>query len=465
METQDDIVRRLAVLEALVLALQAENAALKVENAALKADNARLKRLLEQDSSTSHKPPSTDPPSKTPPQKKPTKKRGPKHGHSAFQRLGTPADHVLLHRPDRCDCGCALADALPELGRARLQHIELVDKPFITTDHLLIRLRCPACKRVVRAKPPTGVSRSPYGPRARALVTALTGLAQASKRPAQLLLASLGLKMSLGMLSKLEGQTAALLAAPVEQAKEALHEQAWLGCDETVLKQAGARKYLWVAVGALLAVFGFGGRSRQDKQRVLRSDFAGVVLTDRYNVYEEHAADRRQACWAHLMREMKAREKEEGADSVWAGLLWRQAQTMFLARSMVERGEAASDWSFGSELFRGLVCGLLEQARQAAPQVKLWKWMQGHQASLFVFEDAPGVEPTNNVSERALRVAAAWRKRSQGVQSERGGEFVAGMMSVRESLSKQQRNPFTFLIDLHRANALGLPQPSLLPSP
>jgi transposase len=125
--------------------------------------------------------------------------------------------------------------------------------------------------------------------------------------------------------------------------------------------------------------------------------------------------------------------------------------------------QAASDWSFGNELFRGLVCGLLEQARQAAPQVKLWKWMQAHQASLFVFEDVEGVEPTNNVSERALRGAVAWRKRSQGVQSERGGEFVAGMMSVRESLSKQLRNPFTFLIDLHRSHALGLPQPSLLP--
>lgn len=299
METQDDIVRRLAALEALVPTLQADNAALR-------ADNARLKRLLEQDSSTSHKPPSTDPPSKTPNRHKPTKKRGPKHGHSAFQRRRAPSDHVLLHRPQRCDGGCALGDTLPELGRTRLQHIELVDKPFITTDHLLVRLRCPACKRVVRAKPPAGLSRSPHGLRARALVAALAGMAQASKRPAQPLLAWLGLKMSLG---------------------------------------------------------------------------------------------------------------------------------------------------------------LLEQASKAAPQVKLWEWMQEQQASLCVFEDVPGVEPTNNVSERALRVAAAWRKRSQGVQSERGGEFVAGMMSVRESLSKQQRNPFTVLIDLHSAHSLGLPQPSLLPSP
>jgi hypothetical protein len=279
------------------------------------------------------------------------------------------------------------------------------------------------------------------------------------------LFSSLGPKLGLGTISKLEGQTAKLLAAPVAQAKEALHEQPWLGCDETVLKLAGARKYIWVAVGALLAVFGFGGRSRQDKQGVLRGDYAGVVMTDRYNVYEEHPADKRQACWAHLMREMKAREKREEADAAWAGMLWRQAHTMFMARSMMQRGLAASEWSFGTRLFAPLVCGLMERAHLAAPDVSLWRWMLAHRESLFAFERVEGVEPTNNRSERALRVTAAWRKRSQGVQSVRGGEFVAGMLSVRESLTMQLRNPLTFLFELHRAAALNLPHPSLLPAP
>lgn len=48
------------------------------------------------------------------------------------------------------------------------------------------------------------------------MITALTGLSQANKRPAQQQLGSLGLKLSLGMLSKLEAQTIALLAAPVD---------------------------------------------------------------------------------------------------------------------------------------------------------------------------------------------------------------------------------------------------------
>ena len=41
-------------------ALRAENAALRAENAALRAENAELRRRLDQDSSTSSKPPSSD---------------------------------------------------------------------------------------------------------------------------------------------------------------------------------------------------------------------------------------------------------------------------------------------------------------------------------------------------------------------------------------------------------------------
>jgi transposase len=37
-----------------------------------------------------------------------------------------------------------------------------------------------------------------------------------------------------------------------------------------------------------------------------------------------------------------------------------------------------------------------------------------------------GIEPTNNISERALRPAVIWRKLSFGTQSARGSRFVQG---------------------------------------
>ena len=49
-----------ADMQALIETLRSEIAALRVENEALRAENAELRRRLDQDSSTSSKPPSSD---------------------------------------------------------------------------------------------------------------------------------------------------------------------------------------------------------------------------------------------------------------------------------------------------------------------------------------------------------------------------------------------------------------------
>jgi transposase len=41
-----------------------------------------------------------------------------------------------------------------------------------------------------------------------------------------------------------------------------------------------------------------------------------------------------------------------------------------------------------------------------------------------------GVEPTNNVAERALRPAVLWRKGSFGSNSEAGSRFAERLLSV-----------------------------------
>jgi transposase len=50
------------------------------------------------------------------------------------------------------------------------------------------------------------------------------------------------------------------------------------------------------------------------------------------------------------------------------------------------------------------------------------------EASLWTFASVPGVEPTNNAAERALRHAVYWRKTSLGTDSEGGSRFVERML-------------------------------------
>ncbi len=48
-----------------------------------------------------------------------------------------------------------------------------------------------------------------------------------------------------------------------------------------------------------------------------------------------------------------------------------------------------------------------------------------------------GVEPPNNVAERALRPAVLWRKGSFGCESERGTRFAERLLTVVASCRQQ----------------------------
>jgi transposase len=72
------------------------------------------------------------------------------------------------------------------------------------------------------------------------------------------------------------------------------------------------------------------------------------------------------------------------------------------------------------------------------------------------------VEPTNNVSERALRPAVIWRKLSFGTQSARGSRFVETILTVVETCHRQSRNSFQYLTAAIQAHLAEQPIPSLL---
>ena len=85
--------------------------------------------------------------------------------------------------------------------------------------------------------------------------------------------------------------------------------------------------------------------------------------------------------------------------------------------------------------------------------------------ALWTFARVEGVEPTNNVSERALRPAVLWRKGSFGSDSEAGTRFAERLLTVAASCRQQGRPLLTFLVTAGEAAVRGSPPPSLLPAP
>jgi transposase len=90
--------------------------------------------------------------------------------------------------------------------------------------------------------------------------------------------------------------------------------------------------------------------------------------------------------------------------------------------------------------------------------LKLWP-------ALWTFVLVPGIEPTNNAAERAIRPAVLWRKGSFGTQSAGGNRFVERLLSVAATCKQQDRSLLTYLTAVCTAAQAGYPVPSLLPTP
>jgi transposase len=152
--------------------------------------------------------------------------------------------------------------------------------------------------------------------------------------------------------------------------------------------------------------------------------------------------------------------------SPWPGLaeierlfaLWHRFRSGELDRRELQRRLIPLQARLGRLLRRGKK----KPDRRAAAlcrQLQIW-W-----PALWTFARMEGVEPTNNVAERALRPAVLWRKGCFGSDSQAGGQFAARLLTVAAARRQQGRRLLDFLVAAGEAALRGCPPPSLLPAP
>jgi transposase len=98
----------------------------------------------------------------------------------------------------------------------------------------LHRLTCPRCGATTCGTRPEGVPTGRFSPYTQAILATLAGAYRLSQRQIQRLTADLfGLTISTGMISKLEGQSAAALAEPYRELAESVLEAEAVHIGET----------------------------------------------------------------------------------------------------------------------------------------------------------------------------------------------------------------------------------------
>ncbi len=305
-----------------------------------------------------------------------------------------------------------------------------------------------------------------FGPRLRAILSVLAGAYRLGKRPIQQLASDLfGLPISLGMIPRLERQSAAELESPVEELREHVRQAASAHSDETSWKQGRDKAWLWVAVTRMVTVFTIAtSRGAEVARGILGTAARKVVISDRFKSYGW--IKRRQFCWAHLRRDFQAMI-DRGGESAEVGrrLLahsgevfgwWHRVRDGTMARATLRSHVDIMRFLFRDDLRRGLDCGCAKTAGTC-------RELLAGETHLWTFVRVERIEPTNNDAERALRHGVIYRKLSGGTDSEWGSRFVERMLTVVATCRQQDINVLGYLTQCYQAHLDGQPIPALLP--
>jgi transposase len=434
-----------------------------------------LQGQLKQNSSNSSRPPSTDPP-QTPqrPSKPPTgRKPGGQPGHAGHSRTRLPLSRVaevVHHWPAACErCHRALPQASqagdPEPTWHQVAEVPLT--PAVVTEHQAHGSHCPDCGHCTWAEIPAGVRAHAFGPNFTALVAYLSVSCRGSKRIIEEFIETVfQIPMSLGTVANQEQETSAALREPYHEAQQNVRAAAVKNTDETGWRQAGQRRWLWLAATATVACFKVCvGRGKAALGELLGEAIQGIVCSDRWSAYNQLDLFCRQLCWAHLKRDFqKWIDRGGGAGEGVGGAgaeairrifaLWRDFRERRMDRLALQAALRPVQEELRAALETGASCEDVRVRRFCRNILAVYP-------ALWAFARIEGVEPTNNHAERTLRRAVIWRKVSFGNHSDAGCRFVERILTVVQTLRMQQRPVLDYLCQALLAHRTTSPAPAL----
>jgi transposase len=456
---------RIKQLEAELLGKDREIAARDARIATLERQVAELSERLGQNSRNSHRPPSSDTPDERRQRRnkakkdKQRRKRGAQTGHEGAHRELLPEGKVNKFVdlfPTECENCWKPLPRVPDASAKRYQQTEVPPIEAFTTEWRRHEVTCPCCQYRTRAPYVEGeIPASPFGPRLMAIVALLTGVYHVGRRRAVDLLADVvGVRISLGALSAVEARVSKAVQPAVDEAWNKVGDAEVKHTDGTTWYQAGATMALWTLATAVATVFKIVADSSKSTLQPLYGALQGILVSDRAKALNFWAMERRQICFAHLLRKFISFAERDGPSARfgrqlldYTGLIfeyWHDYKAGKLSREIFVAWIAPVRREFETALAQAVSANIAGVSGSCADILQ-------HQAALWTFVDQLGVEPTNNHAEREIRTFVLWRKRSFGTQSIRGNRFAENLMTVAHTARKQKRNVLAFLTECCQA--------------
>lgn len=458
-------------LAAKLSAAEAEIARLREQlGAKLSAAEAEIVRLREQlaaakkNSSTSSKPPSSDivkPKSSggdagDMDEEGPKRKIGGQPGHPIHERAPFGPEQITdshTHTLGACpDCWGEVRRNGQFQRVVQQMDMDLRAAPLTVEEHICPEYWCDHCQKPCWAPLPMPIQRGGLvGPQLIALIAYLKGFCHASFSTIRKYLRDvMGITIARGTLAKIVNKMSEALEGSYAELLELIPLQTKMNLDETGHKDNGERWWTWCFRADLFTLFKIDWRrSVEVLIETLGVEFNGVIGCDYFGAYRKYMTTLDitvQFCLAHLIRDVKFLTTLPDAATKAYGERVRVALKELFG--VIHKRESMSATAFQRSLEsarqRVLEAGMTNVPATAKAQ-NLANRFRKHGESYFTFVTTPGIDPTNNTAEQAIRFVVIDRHITQGTRGEKGRQWSERIWTVVATCTQQGRSVLEFL--------------------
>ena len=228
---------------------------------------------------------------------------------------------------------------------------------------------------------------------------------------------------------------------------ELIRNAAWVHIDETGIKIKGKKYWLWIFRTNNNDILVVIRKSRGGKvlDEILGEDWNTPIIVDGWKAYWKYPIVQR--CWAHLLREIDAFKdiSDDGKELSETIYLCFDKLKAFLAKnpSMSERRKQ-------KVVFEREMNDIVEKYSKFKELYKPKTYLKNGLGKWYTCLLYPGMEPTNNLGEQAIREHVIMRKIIGCFRSKKGAENYQYIASLLASWKLQNMNIFEELENLLR---------------
>jgi len=376
-----------------------------------------------------------------------TGKRGAPKGHRGATRKFRKPDEVIPVPADHCPrCGCDPGES----KGVEMVIIEELPPPrkVKVTQYELYRYECPSCGLTFTTKHRDCPKEGGFGVSLLTYITMLKyDLRGVLRRIQDFLRYLCGFDISVKGIHDVLLRVGTACKREYDRLVHRVRLARWRHTDETGVPVNGKNWWLWMfrtdRDESLVVIR--DSRGQDVLKEILGEDYTGADITDGWKPYKSLKVVQR--CWAHLLREVDSNKKvsEEGET------LSREIHKRYrLLKEFLGKDPPMSERKRQKKIWEKELAEIVEKYDSALHTRPLITYLKNGLGCWYTCLLYPGMEPTNNLGEQAIREHVIMRKIVGAFRSIKGSENYQYIASMFATWRLQGKNIFEELEKLLR---------------